>query len=145
MTDTEECARIAIDSGLRIHRDLGPGLLESVYEAVLAEALRQKSLAVKRQKPISFHYGGTLFNEGFRADLVVEDKLIIELKSVERLAPVHGKQLLTYLRLCELPLGLLMNFGAETFKEGCKRVVNKHIDFTSSGLRMHQTNLPVVD
>ena len=118
--DIEGVATIAVDCGFRIHRDLGPGLLESVYEAVLADRLRRSGLAVERQRPISFSYEGVVFNEGFRADLLVEGALIIELKSVERLAPVHGKQLLTYLRLAGQPLGLLMNFGAETFKEGLR-------------------------
>jgi iron complex transport system substrate-binding protein len=140
MTNVEESARIAVDCGLRIHRDLGPGLLESVYEAVLANGLQRNGLSVERQKPISFRYDGVRFDEGFRADLMVEDSLIIELKSVERLAPVHGKQLLTYLRLTGQPLGLLMNFGAETFKEGCKRIVNNHTDFASSRLRVHQSS-----
>lgn len=140
MVDVEEVARVAVDRGFQIHRDLGPGLLESVYEAVLAAALRRSGLSVERQKPIAFSYAGVLFNEGFRADLMVEGRLIVELKSVERLAPIHGKQLLTYLRLAEQPLGLLMNFGAETFKEGCKRVVNNHADFASSRLRVHQSN-----
>jgi iron complex transport system substrate-binding protein len=143
MRDIEEVARIAVDCGLRIHRELGPGLLESVYEAVLAHELSQAGLGVTRQKPISFVYDGVKFDEGFRADLFIEDCLIIELKSVERLAPVHAKQLLTYLRLTEKPLGLLMNFGAETFKEGCKRVVNNHTAFASSRLRVHQ--VPITD
>jgi len=137
--DIEDVARIAVDCGLRIHRDLGPGLLESVYEIVLANALERNGLSVERQKPISFRYADVVFNEGFRADLLVEARLIIEVKSVERLAPVHGKQLLTYLRLARQPLGLLMNFGAETFKDGCKRVVNNHTDFASSRLRVHQS------
>lgn len=137
--DIEDVARIAVDCGLRIHRDLGPGLLESVYEVVLANALERNGLSVERQKPISFRYADVVFNEGFRADLLVEARLIIEVKSVERLAPVHGKQLLTYLRLAAQPLGLLMNFGAETFKDGCKRVVNNHTDFASSRLRVHQS------
>ncbi len=96
---------------------------------------------MERQKPISFSYEGVVFNECFRADLMVEGSLIVELKSVERLAPVHGKQRLTYLRLADQPFGLLMNFGAETFKEGLKRVVNNHADFASSRLRVRQ--LPV--
>jgi len=100
--------------------------------------LRRSGLGVERRKPISFLYDGVTFNEGFRADLMVENSLIIALKSVERLAPVHGKPLLAYLRLAEKPLGLPMNFGAETFKEGCKRVVNNHTAFASSRLRVHQ-------
>ncbi|ESQ77223.1 GxxExxY protein [Asticcacaulis sp. AC402] len=138
MADVEEIARIAVDCAFHIHRDLGPGLLESVYEAVMADALTRHNLLAERQKPIDFTYAGTLFREGFRADLMIEGKLIIELKSVERLAPVHGKQLLTYLRLTNQPLGLLMNFGTAVFKDGLQRVVNNHMNFESSRLRLHQ-------
>lgn len=122
--DINDLARTTVDCAFHIHRDLGPGLLESVYEAVLAGALHQRGLAVERQKPIHFSYAGLTFHEGFRADIVVAGQLIVELKSVERLAPVHAKQLLTYLRLCHQPLGLLINFGAATFKEGVKRIAN---------------------
>ncbi len=122
--DINDLARTTVDCAFHIHRDLGPGLLESVYEAVLAGALGQRGLVVERQKPIDFTYAGMTFSEGFRADLVIDRRLIVELKSVERFAPVHAKQLLTYLRLCDQPLGLLINFGAATFKEGVKRVVN---------------------
>jgi GxxExxY protein len=124
MTDIEELARATIDCGFHIHKRLGPGLLESVYEAVLAASLEQRSLRVERQKPISIQFDGLTIADGFRADLVIEDRLIIEVKSIERTAPIHAKQLLTYLRLTEQPLGLLMNFGCETFREGVKRVVN---------------------
>ncbi len=137
MHDLEEVASLAVDCGFKVHTGLGPGLLESVYEAVLADGLRRRGLRVERQKPIDFSYDGVVFKEGFRADLVIEDRLIVEVKSVERLAPVHGKQLLTYLRLIEQPLGLLMNFGGETFRDGLKRVVNRHTDFASSRLRVH--------
>jgi GxxExxY protein len=138
MTDLEELARISVDCGFKIHSDLGPGLLESVYEAVLASALLRKGVSVERQTPIPIEYDGVRLVEGFRADLLVEASLIIEVKSVERLAPVHGKQLLTYLRLTKRPLGLLMNFGGATFREGVKRVVNNHTDFASSRLRVNQ-------
>lgn len=138
MHDVEELARVAVDCGLRIHRELGPGLLESVYEAVLAAALERRALAVERQKPIDIEYDGEVFREGFRADLVVEGRLIIEIKSVERLASVHGKQLLTYLRLAKQPLGLLMNFGGATFREGLKRIVNNHSDIGTSPLLVNQ-------
>lgn len=126
VNDVEQLARIAIDEGLRIHRQLGPGLLESVYEAVLANCLVRQGLDVKRQWPVPIRFDGVTLAEGFRGDLLVEDRLLIELKSVERLAPVHGKQVYTYLRLLDLPLGLLMNFGGETFREGLKRVINKY-------------------
>jgi GxxExxY protein len=126
MAHVEELARLAVDEGLHIHRELGPGLLESVYEAVLAARLVRRGLGVERQKPIPIEVDGLAFAEAFRADLLIEGKLIVEIKSVERLSAVHGKQLLTYLRLAGLSLGLLMNFGCATFREGLKRVVNNH-------------------
>jgi GxxExxY protein len=126
MRDVEDLARVAIDCGLRIHRDLGPGLLESVYETVMAASLRRAGLAVEQQKPIAIEFDGMVFKEGFRADLVVEGQLLIEVKSVDRLATVHFKQLLTYLRLSGRPLGLLMNFGAGTFREGLRRFANNY-------------------
>jgi iron complex transport system substrate-binding protein len=126
MKDVERVARIAVDCGLRIHKGLGPGLLESVYEAVMAASLLRAGLAVERQKPIVIEFDGMMLGEGFRADLVVEGQLLIEVKSVERRAPVHAKQLLTYLRLSGRPLGLLMNFGGETFREGVRRLANNY-------------------
>lgn len=93
---------------------------------------------IERQKPITIEYDGMILAEGFRADIVVERSLIIEVKSVEKLSPVHGKQLLTYLKLSKQPVGLLMNFGAATFREGIKRVVNNHSNFASSRLRVNQ-------
>lgn len=140
MRDLEEVARLAVDSGLKVHKELGPGLLESVYEAVLAASLARGGLVVERQKAIPIEYDGMVL-DGFRADLMVEGRLIIEIKSIERLAPVHGKQLLTYLRLAKQPLGLLMNFGGETFREGVKRVVNAHKNFAPSRLCVNQPDL----
>jgi iron complex transport system substrate-binding protein len=125
----EELASIAVDCGFHIHKDLGPGLLESVYEAVLAEALSQRGLGVARQQSVPISFRGITLPEAFRADIVIENSLVIEVKSVERNAPVHAKQLLTYLRLMKQPLGLLMNFGCETFRDGVKRVVNGHNSF----------------
>ena len=122
--DVERIASLAVDCGFRIHERLGPGLLESVYEAVLAQSLARHGLLVERQKLIPIRYDGLMIDEGFRADLLVDGRLLIELKCVERFALVHTKQLLTYLRLMDLPLGLLMNFGAATFREGIKRVAN---------------------
>lgn len=124
--DVEEVAAIVVDAALQLHRDLGPGLLESVYEAVLAKILEQRGLLVERQKPVSIQYQGISLDEGFRLDLLVDGQLIVELKSVENIHPVHPKQLLTYLRLMNLPLGLLINFGAPLLKNGLQRVVNKH-------------------
>jgi GxxExxY protein len=129
--DIEALATIAVDVGFHLHRELGPGLLESVYELVLAQELTRKGLHVERQKSVIVTYRDTVIDNGFRIDLIVEDKLLIELKSVEKLAPIHGKQLLTYLRLMHLPLGLLMNFGAATFKEGIQRILN-HYDASAA-------------
>src|SRR6266568_3317150 len=119
-----EIANMIMDAAFLIHRELGPGLLESVYEVVLARQLTDKGLAVERQMPIPIQFQGIVFDEGFRADLFVEQKVIIELKSVERLQPVHSKQLLTYLRLTGCRLGLLINFGENLMKDGFKRVAN---------------------
>ena len=124
--DVEILAREAVDCGFNIHRELGPGLLESVYEVLMAKALQKRGFRVERQRPISFAYDGVTFEEAFRVDLLVEGLLLIEIKSIEKSAPVHGKQLLTYLRLMKLPLGLLMNFGLAKFKEGVQRVANNH-------------------
>ena len=142
MRDVETISEIAVDCGFRIHQQLGPGLLESVYEALMASSLARRGLSVERQKVIPIEFDWMSFAEGFRADLVVDGRLLVEIKSIDRLAPVHGKQLLTYLRLTKQPLGLLMNFGAATFKEGLKRVVNHHTNFASSRLRVNQ--LPAV-
>lgn len=138
MRQLEEAARIAVDCGYRIHTSLGPGLLESVYEALLALELNRAGLQVERQVPIPINYEGLALTEGFRADILVDRSLIIEVKSVEKISSVHGKQLLTYLRLAKQPLGLLMNFCNATFREGLKRMVNGHVDFASSRLRVHQ-------
>jgi iron complex transport system substrate-binding protein len=113
-----------VDASFKIHQDLGPGLMESVYEAILSKALARRGLKVERQKPITFEYDGLTFDEGFRVDLLVEGQVVVELKSVEKVAPVHGKQLLTYLRLMNLPVGLMINFGSGTLKEGLQRIVN---------------------
>ena len=124
--DLEAIAREVIDCGYRIHCDLGPGLLESAYEALMAEALRQRGYEITRQVPITMNYNGVVVDNAFRIDLLVDQQLIIELKSIERLAAVHGKQVLTYLRLMRLPLGILMNFGQATFKDGVRRVANDY-------------------
>ncbi|MFN3944247.1 MAG: GxxExxY protein [Allosphingosinicella sp.] len=126
MAELEDIARAAVDIGLGIHRELGPGLLESVYEALLHAHLTSRGFAVERQKPMPIEVAGLRLKEGFRADLLVEGKLILEVKSVEQLMPVHGRQLLTYLRLARLPLGLLMNFGGATFRGNVRRIVNDH-------------------
>jgi GxxExxY protein len=139
--DVEEIARIAVDCGFRLHKRLGPGLLESVYEVILFESLKRQGFNVERQVPIIIHYDEFVIKDAFRADLLVEGQLLIELKSVEKTATVHKKQLLTYMRLMNLSLGLLMNFGEATFAEGCHRVVDKHTDFASSRLRVSKIDI----
>jgi GxxExxY protein len=120
-----EIAKIIVDCCYHIHKGLGPGLLETVYEIILFHELRKRGLRVERQVPIAINWEGIKFQEAFRADLIVEEKVIIELKSVEKLSPIHGKQILTYLRLTDLHLGLLVNFGAELIKTGIKRIANE--------------------
>jgi len=119
-----EIAKIVVDAAFQIHKRLGPGLLETVYEVVLAHDLKRRGLKVKRQVPVAIIYDDIKFDEGFRADLIVEEKIIVELKSVEKVSPVHKKQLLTYLRLADKRLGLLINFGSELIRDGISRVVN---------------------
>ncbi len=123
MTENEIATQI-VDAAYKIHSTLGPGLFESVYEAVLALELTNRGLKVIRQQPIPVTWENLRLEAGFRADLIVEDKVIIEIKSVEVLAPVHRKQLLTYLRLANKRLGLLINFECVLIKDGIVRVVN---------------------
>lgn len=122
----DDVTEIIIDAAFHIHKDLGPGLLESVYEAILSRKLEERGIINRRQVSVSFEYEGVRYKEGFRIDLLVQDKVIVELKSVEMIAPVHLKQLLTYLRLMNLEVGLLLNFGEALFKNGIKRVVNNY-------------------
>jgi iron complex transport system substrate-binding protein len=129
--DIEWLAKTAIDCGFQVHDDIGPGLLETAYEAFLAALLAERGLAVEVQKPVPVTYRGVVIRDAFRADLLVERSLVIEVKSVERLAPVHSKQLLTYLRLMDKPLGLIMNFGAEMFRHGLKRIINNRSDYVA--------------
>lgn len=119
-----DIAKIILDKAFLIHRELGPGLLESIYEKVLIHELKKSGLEVKSQKPIALEWDGMVFEKGFRADLIVNEKVIVEIKSVQILAPVHAKQLLTYLRLTNLKLGLLLNFNEALLKNGIKRIVN---------------------
>ena len=123
MTENET-AEIILDEAFKIHKNLGPGLLETVYEIILAHELTKRGLETKRQVPIPIEYNNLKFQEGFRADLIVKDKIIIELKSVENIQRVHKKQLLTYLRLANKKLGLLINFGSALLKDGISRVAN---------------------
>ncbi len=123
MTENEIGSQI-VDAAIAIHRELGPGLLESVYEAVLAHELSARGLLVERQLPVSICWKGIEFTEGFRADLLVNKKVIVEIKSIERLTPSHKKQIQTYLRLTGCRLGYLLNFGEALMKTGIVRCVN---------------------
>ncbi|MGT2515847.1 GxxExxY protein [Sphingomonas panni] len=126
MRNIDEISGDVVNVALRLHRDLGPGLLEIVYEAVLAAKLTEMGYAVVRQRPIDIEFEGLRFEAAFRIDLIVDERLLVEIKSVERLTAVHAKQLLTYLRLTRQPVGLLINFGGATLKEGLRRLVNNH-------------------
>ena len=119
-----QLSKFILDAAFRVHSKSGPGLLETVYEVILAHELRKQGLRVQRQVPIRIRYDELVFDEGFRADLLVEDKVIVELKSVEKLIPAHSKQVLTQLRLSERRLGLLINFGEVRLKNGIERIVN---------------------
>jgi iron complex transport system substrate-binding protein len=142
MPELDDITGAIVDASMQIHRGLGPGLLESVYEAVLARALERRGLHVARQPIVRFEYDGMVFEEGLRVDLLVESRVVVEVKSVARLAPVHGKQLLTYLRLMHVPVGLLVNFGAATLREGLHRVVNDLPPSASPRLRVNRPSPP---
>ena len=120
----ERVGRAVVDVAVGVHRELGPGLLESVYEAVMAAELARRGFAVRRQVPIAIHWHDLHFEEGFRADMIVEGCVLLELKSVEQLHNAHRKQLLTYLRLANLKLGYLLNFGEPLMRQGITRTVN---------------------
>ena len=123
MTENE-IGKVVVDTAVAVHRELGPGLLESVYEVVLAYELGQRGLLVQRQVPVTIRYKEITFDEAFRADLVVEEKVVVELKSVEQVSEAHKKQVQTYLRLRGCKLGFLLNFGEALMKRGITRVVN---------------------
>lgn len=124
MENANKIAREVVDSAYQVHIQLGPGLFETVYEVALEHELSKRGLNVVRQKPIPVIYDGIIFDEGFRADLIVNDSLIIELKSIEKVTSVHKKQLLTYLKMAEKKLGLLINFGNALIKDGIFRIAN---------------------
>jgi GxxExxY protein len=123
MTENE-IASIIVDCCYKVHINLGPGLLESVYDEILSYELLKQNLCIKRQYPIPVVYEAVNLNLGFRADLIVEEKVIVEIKSVEAIAPVHAKQVLTYLKLTNFKLGLLINFNEALIKDGIRRIVN---------------------
>ena len=124
--DIDAISAIVVDECIAIHRELGPGLFENVYEVVLAGRLEARGLMVARQVPISVNFDGQTFDVAFRVDLLVEDRLVLEIKAVEMLSKAHAKQLLTYLRLMKQPVGLLLNFSQATMKDGIRRLVNDY-------------------
>ena len=132
----DDIAGEIVDAAFKLHTGLGPGLLESVYEAVLARDLQRRGLTIERQKPVSFEYE---FVGGLRIDLLVDSQVVVEIKSVEKSVPVHAKQVPAYLRLLKLPVGLLINFGAPTLKDGLQRIVNGLHQSASPRLRVNQT------
>ncbi|MBY2928010.1 GxxExxY protein [Sphingomonadales bacterium 56] len=138
MIEIDSISGDVLDIALRVHRELGPGLLESVYEMIMAAKLAAIGYQVERQRAIDIEYDGLKFEAAFRIDLLVGGRLLVEIKSTERLSPAHGKQLLTYLRLTRQPVGLLINFGGATLKEGVKRVVNDYRPSASPRLRVNQ-------
>jgi GxxExxY protein len=143
MATVEELASVVVNAAYHIHREVGPGLFESVYEQLLATELRRHDLLVECQIEVPLEIRGIRFKKSFRIDILVEQKLIVEIKSIPHLAAAHQKQVLTYLRLLQLPLGLLINFGAATFRQGICRIVNNHVDFRNSPLRIHhQSDIP---
>ena len=123
-----EIGDIIVETAIYLHKNLGPGLLETVYEVILMKLLTKKDLFVQRQVSVPIEFEGEHFNEGFRIDLFIEGKVIIELKSIEKIAPVHKKQLLTYLKLTNTKLGYILNFGAELMKDGMVRVINGNLE-----------------
>ena len=126
MTENE-IGTIVVDSAVKLHKSLGPGLLEAVYEAILVRQLQKAGLTTQRQVLVPINFEGVLYDEGFRADIIVGGKVILELKSTEMVHPVHKKQLLTYLKLTGLKLGYLLNFGDELMKNGITRIINGEI------------------
>jgi GxxExxY protein len=137
-----EIGTAVVESALKVHKALGPGLLENVYEVVLAHELRTRGFDVGRQKPIAFEYEGARFDEGYRADLIVNGKVIVEVKAVEHRLPVHKKQLLTYLKLADLRLGYLINFNEVLVKDGIERLVNRlpESSFPASSAPLRETS-----
>lgn len=128
--DENQISKQIVDAAIKVHSALGPGLFESVYEQVLCRELESRNLSVERQAPVSIRYDGMTFDDAFRADLIVNGKVIVEIKSVEHLLAVHNKQLLTYLKLSGIKLGLLINFGTSHLKDGIERLINGKIELT---------------
>lgn len=140
MRDIDLITGEVVDLAVKLHTRIGPGLLESVYETLLDRQLRERGYIVERQKLVAFEFDGIIFRDGLRVDLLIDGRVIVEVKSVEKLTPLHSKQVLTYLRLLELPVGLLLNFGAGYMREGLRRIVNRYQPSPSSPLRINQRN-----
>lgn len=136
--EIEHICSLVVDAAFKLHKDIGPGLLESAYETVLAAKLEDIGLVVERQVPIDIQYERVQLPAAFRVDLLVEKRIIIEIKSVEKTLPVHAKQVITYLRLTNLTHGFVINFGTPMFKDGIKRLLNDRPSSVSSCLRANQ-------
>ena len=141
MRDLEEISGDVLDCAIQLHRDLGPGLLENVYEVILAAMLREKGYCVETQTKLEIQYKNLVIPTVMRLDLLVESSLLVELKSVDQILPVHGKQVKTYLRLMDLTVGLLINFGGETIKGNVRRIVNGYVPSATPRLRVNQLSL----
>ena len=122
----DEVSAIVVDECIAIHRELGPGLFEVVYESILAGTLEARGLKIARQVPVPLVFDSKTFEASFRIDIPVDDRLVVEIKAVDQLSKAHAKQLLTYLRILKLPVGLLLNFSEATMKEGIRRMVNDY-------------------
>jgi GxxExxY protein len=123
-SDIEELIQRTFDVGMAIHQEIGPELIESVYERVLADRMQKQGAKIDRQQPVHVTIDGVQYPDAFRYDLLINDTLLLEIKSVDKLGPIHSKQVLTYIRLMNLPFGLLLNFGGEVFRQGMRRIVN---------------------
>ncbi len=134
MREINEVTREVVDTSYKLHSHLGPGLMESAYRLILTRDLERRGLQVEQERQITITYEGLLIPNAFRVDLLVEKCVVIELKALDRLAPVHTRQILTYLRLLDLPVGLLINFGAARMREGLQRVVNKRSSLASTSI-----------
>ena len=142
--DVDRVSGMVVDAAIKVHRTLGPGLLESVYESVLEEELRRRLASVERQKSVPLRYEGRVLEDAFRVDLLVDGQVVVEVKAIEQLAPVHYRQVLTYLKLLDLRVGLLLNFGAATMREGLHRIVNGYAPpAPSASLREKPIRSPV--
>ncbi len=141
--DVDRSTGEIVDAAVWVHTRLGPGLLESVYGSVLARELQRRGLRVERQRAVRFEVDGLVFEDGLRVDLLVEGQVVVELKSVEQLAPVHWKQTLTYIKLLNLQVGLLINFGEVLLKDGLHRVVNRYSASSASPRENRRLRRPV--